>query len=175
MDTLYAPGSGYPIGGWTLVLGLFIGAGLLLDAYQFFSANYYSRANWIAWSNSGGTGMQYLYLGQLVIQLNFIAGACAVLFWFLKRRDIFPRMFIWYVAIVLTGRLALVALFYSIPIPAALSRLSGRPALGRRPHQRLRRHLGDLRAAVRSGKKHLPRTFQITSYSFTRYPHIPSA
>ncbi len=30
-------------------------------------------------------------------------------------------MFIWYVAIVLTGRLALVALFYSIPNPAALS------------------------------------------------------
>jgi Domain of Unknown Function with PDB structure (DUF3857)/Protein of unknown function (DUF2569) len=121
MDTLYASGSGYPIGGWTLVLGLFIGAGLLLDAYQFFSANYYSRANWIAWSNSGGTGMQFLYLGQLVIQLNFIAGACAILFWFLKKRDIFPRMFIWYVAVVLTGRLALVALFYSIPNPAALS------------------------------------------------------
>ena len=42
-DTFYAPGSGYPIGGWILVLGLFIGAGLLFDAYQFFSANYYSR------------------------------------------------------------------------------------------------------------------------------------
>jgi hypothetical protein len=121
MGTFYAPGSGYPIGGWILVLGLFIGAGLLLDAYQFLSANYYSRANWIAWSDAGGTGMQYLYLGQLVIQLNFVAGACAILFWFLKRRDIFPRMFVWYVAIVLSGRLALVALFYSIPTPAALS------------------------------------------------------
>ena len=121
VNTLYTPGSGYPIGGWVLVLGLCIGAGLLLDAYQFLSANYYSRTNWIAWSNTGGTGMQYLYLGQLVIQLNFIAGACAVLFWFLKRRDIFPRMFIWYVAIVLGGRLALVALFYSIPTPAVLS------------------------------------------------------
>jgi hypothetical protein len=121
MDTLYAPGSGYPIGGWILVLGLFIGAGLLLDAYQFFSANYYSRANWFAWSNAGGTGMQFLYLGQLVIQLNFIAGACAVLFWFLRRRDIFPRMFVWYVVIVLSGRLGLVALFYTIPTPPALS------------------------------------------------------
>jgi hypothetical protein len=119
--TSYAPGSGYPIGGWTLVLGLCIGAGLLLDAYQFFSANYYSHDNWTAWSNAGGTGMQYLYLGQLVIQLNFIAGACAVLYWFLKKRDIFPRMFVWYAAIVLGGRLALVALFYSVQIPAALT------------------------------------------------------
>ena len=118
--TYYTPGSGYPIGGWTLVLGLCIGAGLLVDAYQFFSANYYSHDNWIAWSNAGGTGMQYLYLGQLVIQLNFIAGACAVLYWFLRKRDIFPRMFVLYAAIVLGGRLALVALFYSIPIPAEL-------------------------------------------------------
>jgi hypothetical protein len=121
VETSFAPGSGYPIGGWVLVLGLFIGAGLLLDAWQFISANYYSRPNWAAWSNAGGTGMQFLYLGQLAIQLNFLAGACAVLYWFIRRRDIFPRMFIWYVAIVLSGRLALVALFYSIPIPAALT------------------------------------------------------
>ncbi|HET6252786.1 MAG TPA: DUF3857 domain-containing protein [Puia sp.] len=120
VETFYTPGSGYPIGGWILILGLCIGAALLLDAYQFFSANYYSRANWIAWSDAGGPGMQYLYLGQLVIQLNYIAGACAVLYWFLKRRDIFPRMFIWYVAIVMGGRLALIGLFYSIPIPEAL-------------------------------------------------------
>jgi transglutaminase-like putative cysteine protease len=120
METFYAPGSGYPIGGWVLILGLCIAAGLLLDAWQFFSANYYSHDNWAAWSNAGGTGMQYLYLGQLVIQLSFIAGACAVLYWFLKRRDIFPPMFTWYAAIVLGGRLALIGLFYSIPIPAAL-------------------------------------------------------
>ena len=116
----YAPGSGYPIGGWILVLGFCIGAGLLLDSWQFYSANYYSRDNWNAWTDAGGTGMQYLYLGQLAIQLNFIGGAVAILFWFLKRRDIFPRMFLWYVGIVLAGRLALVALFYSIPVPAAM-------------------------------------------------------
>jgi hypothetical protein len=119
-ETPFAPGSGYPIGGWTLLLGLCICAGLILDAYQFFSANYYSRDNWKAWSDAGGTGMQYLYLGQLAIQLNFIAGACAVLYWFIRKRDIFPRMFVWYVGIVLTGRVALVALFYSIHIPASM-------------------------------------------------------
>jgi hypothetical protein len=121
VETRFTPGSGYPIGGWVLVLGLCIFAGLALDVYQFFSANYYSRDNWIAWSNAGGTSMQYLYLGQLVIQLNFIAGACAVFYWFIKRRDIFPRMFVWYVGIVLAGRLALVALFYTIPTPVTMT------------------------------------------------------
>ncbi|HEV3414663.1 MAG TPA: DUF3857 domain-containing protein [Puia sp.] len=119
--TRYTPGSGYPIGGWVLLLGLCIGAGLALDVYQFSSANYYSRDNWTAWTNAGGAPMQYVYLGQLVIQLNFIAGACAVLYWFIKRRDIFPRMFVWYVGIVLAGRLALVALFFTTHIPAAMS------------------------------------------------------
>jgi hypothetical protein len=116
-----APGSGYPLGGWILILGLGICTGLVVDAYQFFSANYYNRDNWTAWTDAGGAGMQYLYLGQLVIQLNFLAGAGAVLYWFIKRRDIFPRMFIWYVAIVLVGRLALIALFSSIPVPAVMT------------------------------------------------------
>ncbi|HLZ85699.1 MAG TPA: DUF2569 family protein, partial [Puia sp.] len=44
----------------------------------------------------------------------------AVLFWFLKKRDIFPRMFLWYIGILLSGRLMLLLLFTFIPIPAAL-------------------------------------------------------
>jgi Domain of Unknown Function with PDB structure (DUF3857)/Protein of unknown function (DUF2569) len=120
-DNLYAAGAGYPLGGWLLILGLSIGAGLFLDIWQLFRANFYSADNWIAWSGTGGTGLQYLYLGQLVIQLNFIAGAGAVMFWFLKKRDIFPRMFVWYAAIVLAGRLALIGLFYSVNIPDTLA------------------------------------------------------
>lgn len=114
-------GSGYPISGWIFVLGLCIGAGLLLDGWQFFSANYYSRDNWAAWTKAGGAGMQYLYLGQMAIQLNFIGGACSILYWFVKRRDIFPLMFLWYVGIVLAGRIALVALFYSVPLPDVMT------------------------------------------------------
>ena len=119
-ETLYAPGSGYPLGGWIIILGLSIGAGLLLDSFQLLQANYYSYNNWTAYGSAGGSTLQYLYLGQLAIQLNFIAGAAAVLYWFLKKRDIFPRMFILYAAIVLSGRLLLIALFYLSPIPAAL-------------------------------------------------------
>jgi hypothetical protein len=100
---------------------LSIGAGLLLDAFQLLQANYYSYNNWTAYATAGGSALQYLYLGQLAIQLNFVAGAGAVLYWFLKKRDIFPRMFIGYAAIVLTGRLLLIALFYGSPIPAALN------------------------------------------------------
>jgi transglutaminase-like putative cysteine protease len=119
-ETLYAPGSGYPLGGWIIVLGLSIAAGLVIDTFQLLRANFYSFDNWAAYGRAGGSALQYLYLGQLAIQLNFIAGAAAVLYWFLKKRDIFPRMFIWYAVIVLSGRLLLFALFHMTPVPAAL-------------------------------------------------------
>lgn len=121
IDTHYAAGSGYPLGGWLVILGLSIAAGLFLDAWQLFRANFYSADNWLAWSGAGGTSLQYLYLGQLAIQLNFIAGGGAIMFWFYKKRDIFPSMFVWYAAIVLAGRLALIGLFYSVNIPDTLS------------------------------------------------------
>ena len=120
-DTLYAPGSGYPLGGWILFLGLSIIIGLLFDAVQLFLANYYSDDNWIAWQNAGGGALEYLYLGQLVIQLSFLACAGAVLYWFVKKRDIFPRMFVWYIGILLTGRLLLIAMFYTIHVPSPLT------------------------------------------------------
>jgi hypothetical protein len=120
-DTHYAPGSGYPIGGWIMFLGISITLGLLFDAIQFLQSNYYSYNNWIAWQNAGGVSLEYLYLGQLAIHLNFMAIAGAVLYWFLRKRDIFPRMFIWYMGILLSGRLLLIALFYSIHIPSPLT------------------------------------------------------
>jgi len=120
-DTHYAPGSGYPIGGWIMFLGVSITLGLLFDAIQFLQSNYYSYNNWIAWQNAGGVSLEYLYLGQLAIHLSFMAIAGAVLYWFLRKRDIFPRMFIWYMGILLSGRLLLIALFYSIHIPSPLT------------------------------------------------------
>ena len=120
-ETRYAPGSGYPLRGWIIILGLSIAAGLLLDSFQLLQANYYSDNNWTAYARAGGSPLQYLYLGQLAIQLNFIGGAGAVLYWFLKKRDIVPRMFTWYAAIVLSGRLLLIALFYLTPISPAFN------------------------------------------------------
>jgi transglutaminase-like putative cysteine protease len=116
-ETLYAPGSGYPLGGWIIILGISIGSTLLLESVQFLQSNYFSYTNWIAYTNAGGTAMQYLYLTQLAIHLSFIAGAGAVLYWFLKRRDIFPRMFFWYAGILLFGRLLLISAFHFITIP----------------------------------------------------------
>lgn len=120
-ETLYAPGSGYPLGGWLLLLGLSLIVTLGVNIYSFFGSNYYSFDNWTAYADAGGRTLQNLYLGRMAVELSFIAACGASLYWFVKRRDIFPRMFIWQLAIMLTGKLILILLFYSIPIPASLA------------------------------------------------------
>lgn len=119
-ETRYAPGSGYPLGGWLIILGLSIGATLVLESIQFYRSSYYSYSNWTAYANAGGTSLQYLYLAQLAIHLGFITGAAAILYWFMKKRDIFPRMFIWYAGVLLSGRLLILLLFHLVAIPPAL-------------------------------------------------------
>ena len=120
-ETLYAPGSGYPLGGWLILLGFCLTAGLAINGYAFFTSNYYSYNNWLTYGSRGGKSLQYLYLGKMAIQLSFLAATGATLFWFLKKRDIFPRMFIWYAGILLSGQLLLIGLFHLVPIPAVFN------------------------------------------------------
>ena len=120
-DTLYAPGTGYPLGGWIVLLGISIGINLLIEGINLFRENYYSYANWTLFGNTGGLNLQYLFLSELALHLSFIAGGATILFWFIRRRDIFPRMFLWYIGILLSGRLLLILLYTFIHIPSALN------------------------------------------------------
>jgi hypothetical protein len=120
-ETLYAPGSGYPLGGWLILLGISIASILVFELTRLVQSDYYSYSSWAVYGSSGGTTLQYLYLTQLAIQLTLICGAAALLFWFIKKRDIFPRMFLWYAGILLFGRTLLLILFYAMPIPATLT------------------------------------------------------
>jgi phosphate starvation-inducible membrane PsiE len=119
-ETLYAPGSGYPLGGWLILLGVSLAAILMLELIRLFQWDYFSFSTWAKYGSAGGTALQYLYLSQLALQLTVICGAGALLYWFFKKRDIFPRMFLWYAGILLSGRLLLLLLFYVTPIPASL-------------------------------------------------------
>ncbi|HLZ88045.1 MAG TPA: DUF3857 domain-containing protein, partial [Puia sp.] len=73
-ETLYAPGSGYPLGGWIVLLGISIGINLVLEGTQLFRENSYSYSNWTAFGNAGGTNLQYLFMTELAIHLSFLAG-----------------------------------------------------------------------------------------------------
>ena len=117
IETLYAPGTGYPLGGWLTLLGFSIGAILLLESTGLILSNPYSEARWTAYASAGGSSLQYLVMSQLAIRLTAIAGAGALLYWFLLRRDIFPLMFLWYTGGLLFGRFLLLAISFSQPTP----------------------------------------------------------
>jgi transglutaminase-like putative cysteine protease len=119
-DTLYPPGSGYPLGGWTIVLGITIGLGLLFQLRNFITNYYYSNHSWETLGQYGGHSLQYLSLAELVISLLCIASAGALLYWFFHRRDIFPRMFTWYAALLLCSQLLLIIGYNVIPYQASL-------------------------------------------------------
>jgi transglutaminase-like putative cysteine protease len=126
-ETLYAPGSGYPLGGRIALLGISLGVIILSESGGLLMANYYSNAHYIEYGNAGGHTMQYIFLSQLGIHLSFIAGAAALLFWFFKKRDIFPRMFLWYTGILAVGRLFLLGLSCLPSVSSLL--ISYRPGL----------------------------------------------
>jgi hypothetical protein len=120
----FAPGSGYPLGGWLILLGVNTGSALLIDLIRFVQAGYYNNDSWSALGAVGGGSLQYLYMARLAIRLSFIACGGSVLFWYIKRRDIFPRMFIWYTGILLSGRLLLLVLYYTLPVPPGIPGMS---------------------------------------------------
>ena len=54
-------------------------------------------------------------------QCPFIAGSGSLLFWFFNKRDIFPRMFCWFAAVLITGRILLLGLSWLSPASATLN------------------------------------------------------
>jgi hypothetical protein len=119
-ETLYAPGSGYPLGGWIICLGISLGAILLMELGGLLAADFYSNVRYTEYGKAGGSTMQYIFLSQLAIHLSFITGALALLYWFFRKRDIFPRMFLWYCGILLVGRLLLLTLTFLPPVSTML-------------------------------------------------------
>lgn len=88
----YMSDSAWPLGGWTIVLGITIALTLVMDTVYLVKSSYLFHATWVA-------------LPYFLSLLFGIAGAGSLLYWFIGRRDIFPRMFTWYVGILLSAHL----------------------------------------------------------------------
>ena len=120
-ETLYAPGSGYPLGGWIMLLGISLTIILLRELGSIFLSGFYSNTRWTYCGAIGGNALQYLFLSDLAIHLTFIAGSGSLLYWFFNKRDIFPRMFCWFAAVLITGRILLLGLSWLSPASATLN------------------------------------------------------
>jgi hypothetical protein len=104
------------IRGWTAFLGVCIAIGGLAQFYSLFSSGYYTNSYWIALYNAGGSMIENIIYIALGISLFFCANTVMLFYWYLHKRDIFPKMFIAYIISLLAGQLVMMLIY---------SRLSG--------------------------------------------------
>ena len=107
----YEAGSGWPLGGWVLVLGITLGASAIYQLYDFIKTDYFSAAVWNTLEERGGQYNQFIFATEMAFSIFWLASVASLSYWFLKRRDIFPRIFIAYVASLVIGQLVLLTLY----------------------------------------------------------------
>jgi hypothetical protein len=124
IDVEYDRDSGWKIGGWMIVLGISLCIGAAILFYTLFFGDYYKISTWqvLKETNSGVLTAAYIELLFNVIKLS---AGLAVIFWFFKRRDIFPTMFIYYVGIIITTQLSLWIFYHFIEIPESFGNIMG--------------------------------------------------
>ena len=88
--------AGLPLRGWIAFVGFNLIVRLIVQSYFFVTGDYFLKSDWIHFEDLGGTRLHSLLIFEMMLSLFSLTGTGALLFWFLGRRDIFPKMFIWY-------------------------------------------------------------------------------
>lgn len=79
---------------WLIFLGIVIAVRICLYLYSVIWGGYLSSASWLTMSELGETRLQLILMIEMIfVNICFIY-SCWLMFWFVKRRDIFPKMFI---------------------------------------------------------------------------------
>ncbi len=79
---------------WLIFLGILIAVRICLYLYSVIWGGYLSSASWLTMSELGETRLQLILMIEMIfVNICFIY-SCWLMFWFVKRRDIFPKMFI---------------------------------------------------------------------------------
>ncbi len=109
--------TGWPLGGWTLFLGITIGIRIVLQIYVSWQQHYFQQDTWAGLGNLGGARLKGMLVFELFMALFSLGGSIALLYWFLNKRDIFPKMFVYYFSGVFALQLVQLILYYLIAAP----------------------------------------------------------
>lgn len=123
LNNVYTDEPAWPIGGWLILLGVSITASAVVQAISFTSNNYFTYSTWQQLKEAGGSNLQILLVVELTFTMVWLCGSIALLYWFISRRDIFPRMFIGYVVSLLVGQLFLLLLYSFVRYSAEMGNM----------------------------------------------------
>jgi Domain of Unknown Function with PDB structure (DUF3857)/Protein of unknown function (DUF2569) len=110
-----------PLRGVVILLGITLIIRFSLQGYSFVNENYFSLATWNRLGTVGGSTLHALYMTEMLLAIFSMAGLLSLMYWFFKKRDIFPRMFIYYTVIFLSAPLILLIIYQNLPIQADLT------------------------------------------------------
>ena len=110
VDVPYERDSGYNLGGWTIVLGISIVIGSAMSVYNLFNSTYYLQDSYDAWKIQGG-GLVFTAFAELTFYWLWALSSVAIACWYFMRRDIFPRMFVGYVTLLIVTQFILFLLY----------------------------------------------------------------
>ncbi|WP_336517978.1 DUF3857 domain-containing protein [Pollutibacter soli] len=107
----YDENAAWSIQGWLIVLGISLGVKIIYQSYLLFSSGYFMQATWDALRELGGVGLQGVAVFEMMAQEFSLVFGVVLLIWFLRRRDIFPVMFTWFVGILLVSQFLLMGMY----------------------------------------------------------------
>jgi hypothetical protein len=116
-DVPYRGVPAQPIGSWLILLGLGLAASTIFRIISLGINNYFNQSTWTTLGESGGMVLQSVLVVELALQLLWLAGGIACFYWFIQRRDIFPRMFMGFIASILFGQLTLLIVYSVVKYP----------------------------------------------------------
>ena len=106
--------AGLPLGGWAMFLGISLILRLIIQGYYFVSQGYYEQSSWNNLRTNGGAGLQGIFIAELIVSLFCLAATLAMIYWFFKKRDIFPGMMVYYVSSFVIAQFFLLVLYYTV-------------------------------------------------------------
>ena len=122
-EIFYDATTGWPLGGWVIVLGITLGISAIIQLVSFAQNNFFSTSVWSSLKENGGQKIQLVFITEMLVSLFWIAAVVALLYWYLHKRDIFPRMFTGYVGCLLAGNFLLLILYTTMHYPASFGDL----------------------------------------------------
>lgn len=117
-----------PIQGAVILLAITLGIRFFYQGYIFIDANYFQLTVWNQLGIAGGAGLQSVLVTEMCVAIFSMAGSLALLYWFFKKRDIFPYLFIRFVVISLVAQFILLVIYHNLRVSVDLTKVKSEAA-----------------------------------------------
>ena len=119
-----------PLGGWVIVLGISLLLSGLSQIVALSWQHYFSNDLWTSLQQTGGLPVRLLMFAGLTFSVIEICVIGALLYWYAGCRDIFPRLFLYYLGFKISSTLLMVVLTSVTHYPASFGDTQRETLLG---------------------------------------------